>query len=397
MNDDDSLLDELVGEDEAQHAADEHPAAGRGSRRGKRRAAGRRTPLRTMLPALVVLLALLAVGGGGFLGYRWLTANVDVASDADATDYPGPGTGEVVIEVKEGDSGGDIARTLQEAGVIKTTAPFSAQFGANPDASKISPGSYRLKKQMSSDEALTALLDPANVAGAKVTIPEGQRMSVILPRLSDATGIPVADFEAAAADYTALGVPENPAKSAEGYLWPGTYVFAEDATAQDVLSEMVARTLSELDKRGVAPQDQYRILTLASIAEKEAKTPEDYGRVVRTIQNRLDGVGEAGGTPMPLQLDSTVAYASGRSSVSTTAEERASDSPYNTYMHAGLPVGPISNPGGETIDAAISPPEGDWLYWVTVNTDTGETKFAATKAEHDANVREWQQWAQSKG
>jgi len=139
------------------------------------------------------------------------------------------------------------------------------------------------------------------------------------------------------------------------------------------------------------------VLTLASIAEKEARSSDDYGKVVRTIDNRLAGVGEAGGNPMRLQLDSTVAYASGKNTISTTPEERASDSPYNTYVHDGLPIGPISNPGGATIDAALNPPDGPWLYWVTVNTDTGETKFAATKTEHDANVREWQEWAKTKG
>src|SRR5690606_3367149 len=152
------------------------------------------------------------------------------------------------------------------------------------------------------------------------------------------------------------------------------------------------RMRTELAARGV-PEDQWhRTLTVASIAGKEARTPEDYGKVARTIENRLAGVGEAGGRPMKLQLDSTVAYVSGRKAVSTTPEERAVDSPYNTYVHDGLPVGPIANPGGATIDAVQDPPPGDWLYWVTVNTDTGETKFAATKAEHDANVEQWRQW-----
>lgn len=396
MNDDDSLLDELVGDGSTQHgpSGETEPHRSDGRRRGR---PDRRSRLRSILPAALVLVVLLGLGIGGVVGYRWITDSVDVASDASATDYPGPGTGSVVIEVKHGDSGADIARTLKDAGVIKATGPFTAQFAANPDAAKISAGQYTLKKQMSSADALALLLDPASVAGGKITIPEGQRMSVVLPKISEATGIPVADLEAAAKDYTSLGVPENPAGNAEGYLWPGTYVFPEGASAHDVLATMVERTLAELDKRKVAPEDQYRVLTLASIAEKEARNPDDYGRVVRTIDNRLAGIGEAGGHPMRLQLDSTVAYASGRNSVSTTPAERAADSPYNTYMHEGLPVGPISNPGAATIDAALNPPDGPWLYWVAVNTDTGETKFAATKAEHDANVREWQQWAKTRG
>lgn len=156
---------------------------------------------------------------------------------------------------------------------------------------------------------------------------------------------------------------------------------------------MWERMETELDDLGVAEDDRHRVLTLASIAEKEARDPDDYGRVIRTLENRLEGIGEADGEPMNLQLDSTVAYFTGSETISTTPEQRAEDSPYNTYLHAGLPVGPISNPGEATLQAAIDPPEGDWLYWVTVNTETGETKFSATFDEHEQNVEEWRDWA----
>ncbi|UYG16285.1 endolytic transglycosylase MltG [Brachybacterium huguangmaarense] len=396
-NDDESLLDELAGahdgdhHDEHDQHEDGHAAPARGRRRGDRH----RSPLRAILPVLLVVVVLLGAGIGGVYGYRWVTGNVSVQKEE--TDYPGPGTGEATIVVHDGDSGGDIAKSLVEADVIKSTGPFTTQFANSPDASSISPGTYRLKKQMSSSDALKLLLDPSSRAGTRVTIPEGMRMSAMFEKLSSSTGIPVADFEAAIKDYTALGVPANPANSPEGYFWPGTYDVPEDATAADVLTMMAGRMQDELAKRGVKPEDEHRVLTLASIAEKEARSSDDYGKVVRTIDNRLAGVGEAGGNPMRLQLDSTVAYASGKNTISTTPEERASDSPYNTYVHDGLPIGPISNPGGATIDAALNPPDGPWLYWVTVNTDTGETKFAATKTEHDANVREWQEWAKTKG
>ncbi|GAB2549097.1 endolytic transglycosylase MltG [Brachybacterium huguangmaarense] len=355
-----------------------------------------RSSLRTILPALLVIVVLLGVGVGGYMGYRWLTSASSSSQD-EASEFPGPGGDPVTIEVSPGDTGGDIASTLVDAGVIKSSGPFTTAFAANPDAATISPGTYTLKKEMTSSDALTLLLDPASRAGTRVTIPEGMRMSAIFQRLSDATGVPVADFEAAAQDYRALGVPENPANSAEGYLWPGTYDFKEDATATDILSAMAAQMQTELTERGVAPEDQHRILTIASIEQKEARSSDDFGKVARTIDNRLQGVGEAGGRPMNLQLDSTVAYFSNIESISTTNAQRQTDSPYNTYLHPGLPIGPISNPGGAAIDAAINPPEGPWLYWVTVNTDTGETKFATTKAEHDANVQQWKEWARTRG
>ena len=149
----------------------------------------------------------------------------------------------------------------------------------------------------------------------------------------------------------------------------------------------------------IFPKDQWHTtLTYASLAEMEVRNPEDYGKVVRTIRNRLEGTGEAKGSPMKLQFDSTVHYVTGKSaSVGTTDAERATDSPYNTYLKDGLPPGPIAAPGAQALDAAADPPEGDWLYFVAVNTDTGETKFAATWAEHEENVKEWQAWAASKG
>ncbi|QCR54014.1 endolytic transglycosylase MltG [Brachybacterium sp. SGAir0954] len=394
QGEDDSVsFDELA---ESQNARDEDASTGHGRRRaaGPVRRRRRRGPLRRALPVLLVLLVLGGLGVGGVYGYQWLTSNVSL--EQEDPDFPGPGSGEALVQVAEGDTGTDIAKTLVDAGVIKTTGPFITQFSNSPDASGIEPGLYRLKKGMTSSDALTMILDPANVAGHRVIVPEGLRAEKIWAVLSEATDIPVEDFEAAAKDYTSFGVPENDAKSLEGYLWPGRYDVPEDATAGEVISMMTDRMQTELEKLGVAPEDEHRVLTLASIAEKEARDPDDYGRVVRTLENRLEGVGEAKGKPMKLQLDSTVAYFTGSDTISTTPAQRKQDSPYNTYLHEGLPVGPISNPGKATIQAAIDPPEGDWLYWVTVNTDTGETKFAATYSEHEKNVQEWRDWYDAK-
>lgn len=391
--DDAVSFDELA---ESQNPRDEEAPTGHGRRRaaGPVRRRRRRGPLRRALPVLLVLLVLGGLGVGGVYGYQWLTSNVSL--EQEDPDFPGPGSGEALVQVAEGDTGTDIARTLVDAGVIKTSGPFITQFSNSPDASGIEPGLYRLKKGMTSSDALTMILDPANLAGHRVIVPEGLRAEKIWAVLSEATDIPVEDFEAAAKDYTSFGVPENDAKSLEGYLWPGRYDVPEDATAGEVISMMTDRMQTELEKLGVAPEDEHRVLTLASIAEKEARDPDDYGRVVRTLENRLEGVGEAKGKPMKLQLDSTVAYFTGSDTISTTPAQRKQDSPYNTYLHEGLPVGPISNPGKATIQAAIDPPEGDWLYWVTVNTDTGETKFAATYSEHEKNVQEWRDWYDAK-
>lgn len=380
------------------HSSFDDIAEDQGEPRHGRRHGGRgRRPSRSrsVLPVVLVLVMLLALGGAGLYGYSWLTSNVNVG-ETEAEDYPGPGSGEVIVGVEDGDTGSDIAATLVENDVIASPGPFVTVFSNTPEAGQIHPGTYRLQQQMSSQQALDALLDPENRAGFTVTIPEGLRMSAIFERLAEETGIPVEDFEAVAEDYTSLGIPENEADSAEGYLWPGQYDFREDATAEDILQTMWDRMEAQLEERGVAPDEYVRVLTIASIVEREARDPDDFGKVVRTVENRLAGVGEADGRPMPLQLDSTVNYFSGGTTVSTTPEDRATDNPYNTYLHPGLPIGPIANPGAGALDATLNPPEGDWLYWVTVNTETGETKFAETIEEHDRNVAEWREWARDR-
>lgn len=386
--------DEDLSFEELAREQDEAPA-GRGRRRGKRRSRRRKGGgLLSVLPLLLVLVVVAALGYGGYRGYQWVTSNVNV--EQEAQDYPGPGSGEVIVEVAQGDTGSDIAATLVEQDVIKSTGPFITIFSSTPDASSIEPGIYRLKSQMTSADALDALLDPANLAGYRVIIPEGLRLTQIWERLAEETELEVEDFEQAAKDYTSYGIPENEAKSLEGYLWPGRYDIPEDATAEDIIQMMWERMEKELTSRDIPQEDWHRHLTLASLAEMEVRDEDDYGKVVRTILNRLDGKGEAKGSPMPLQFDSTVHYVTGKSaSVGTTDKERKTDDPYNTYVNTGLPPGPIAAPGAKALDATIDPPKGDWLYFVTVNTDTGETKFAETWKQHEKNVKEWQEWANS--
>lgn len=381
MNDEDLSFDEL---------ADSQPS--RRDHHGRRRAGRRRGGfLQRTLPVLLVLLVVVGLAFGGFQGYRWITSNVSV--EKEATDFEGPGHGEATVEVAEGDTGTDIAATLVEEGVIKSSGPFVSLFSNTPDAARIEPGIYSLKLEMTSVDALNALMDPKNLTGHRVIIPEGKRLTEIWKQLSAETDIPVKDFEAAAKDYTSYGIPKNSAGTLEGYLWPGRYDIQDDQSAEEIIAMMWGRMEQQLTQREIPRDEWHETLTIASLAEMEVRRPEDYGKVARTIHNRLEGTGEAKGSPMKLQFDSTVHYAAGKSgSVATTDAERASDDPYNTYRFAGLPPGPIAAPGAGALDAAVEPPAGDWLYFVSVNGDTGETKFAATWAEHEQNVKEWQAW-----
>ncbi|MGQ4575181.1 endolytic transglycosylase MltG [Dermabacteraceae bacterium P7006] len=370
------------------------------SRNGSRRRSKNPPPRRqrglvkAILPLVLVVSVLLGVGVAGVYGYRWVVTNFNFSSEQ--SDYPGPGTGEVLFEVHKGDTGTKIAQNMVKADVIAASKPFIALFANSPEAQKIAPGTYRLKKQMSSDQALQALLSPESRAGKRVTIPEGMRSSDMYARLAKQTGIPVEDFVAAAKDYRALGVPENPAHSAEGYFFPSTYDIEPNMSAKDILAMMVAKNESVRKELKISPEKWHEALTIAAIVEKEARDPEDYPKVTRVIENRLTGAGAANGVPMKLQLDSTVAYANNIKNISTTPQQRAIDSPYNTYRYEGLPIGPIANPGAQTLKAYQNPADGKWLFWVTVNTDTGLTKFAETAAEHEKNVQEWRNWAANK-
>jgi UPF0755 protein len=160
-----------------------------------------------------------------------------------------------------------------------------------------------------------------------------------------------------------------------------------------VIQTLVNRTVKSLDTAQVPQEDREKILTIASIIQREARFEDDFYKVSRVIQNRLDPDNQE--TFGLLQMDSTAQYGYGENhdgTVSTSAAALADDNPWNTYVHAGLPIGPISNPGDTAIDAAMHPANGDWLYFVTVNLDTGETVFTNNLTDHNRAVAQWQSW-----
>ena len=153
---------------------------------------------------------------------------------------------------------------------------------------------------------------------------------------------------------------------------------------------MVAATKKQLDDLGVPAADREKILTKASILEREVRNPEYLPMVSRVIDNRLaDTNGETRGL---LQMDSTVLYGVGKTGGIPTAEDLAADNPYNTYRNPGLPPSPISQPSSQAINAAIHPAEGNWLYFVTVDLDSGETLFAATHDEQTQNTKRLEEY-----
>jgi UPF0755 protein len=349
------------------------PPRGYGDDRPRRR----RGPLSVVL-SLLVLAALVA---GIFFGGRELIALINPASE----DYAGPGSGAVEVRVASGDTLSDIARTLVAEDVIASAGPFVAAAEDEPAATGIQPGVYQLRSQMSGASALDLLLDPEARQVTRVTVREGLTVAATLELVSTETGIPLAELQAAAADPAAIGLPPYANGMLEGFLFPATYDVEPDDTPGGVLGGMVARTVQALDALQVPEADRLTVLTKASIVQAEAASSGDMAMVARVLENRLaDG--------MPLQLDTTVNYANGKSGITTTPEDRANPSPYNTYLHTGLPPGAISNPGEQAIQAVLAPAEGDWRFFVVVDPDTGETRFARTAEEHQQNVLLFQQW-----
>ncbi|BDZ46954.1 endolytic transglycosylase MltG [Naasia aerilata] len=334
------------------------------------------------------LVLVLVLGGGAFTAASLLFPQQlhTLIFGAEKNDYEGSGSGDAILVIHEGDIGQDVAKNLVAAGVTKTFDSFYGLLLATEPAPVFQPGAYQLKQHMSARAALDRLLDPASKLENQVAIPEGETMSSVLQLVSDGTQIPVADLQAAAADVASFGLPAE-ATSLEGFLFPATYQFDPGVTAHDALKVLVDRSFQALDAAGVAPQDRWRTVVLASLVQKEAGLRDDYYKVSRVFLNRLD-------QGMLLQSDATVAYGTGNTHrVATTDAERADgNNPYNTYVHPGLPVGPISNPGDLAIDAALHPADGPWLFFVTVNLETGETVFSENEEQHEAAVQQWLAW-----
>ncbi|KZE90861.1 endolytic transglycosylase MltG [Microbacterium sp. TNHR37B] len=340
----------------------------------------------------IVLLLLGGVVAGGF--YVWTTYEDKIRAFMgweEPKDYEaGQANGEAVVTIVEGDTGSSISQRLYEAGVTKTSGAFYDYLISNAVATEFYPGAYRLQKQMTSAAALEALEDPANKMENTAQLREGLTVEQSLPILADGTGIPLKDLQKAVATPADYGVS---ADSLEGWLFPATYTFGPEATAKDVIKTLVDRTITSLDRADVPKDRREEILTIASIIQREARFEDDFFKVSRVIQNRLDSSNQE--THGLLQMDSTAQYGYGEmhdGSASTSAEAQYDDNPWNTYVRKGLPVGPIANPGDLAIDAAMHPAEGPWLYFVTVNLDTGETIFTDTYQEHQKYVKQWQSW-----
>ena len=339
---------------------------------------------------LPILLVLVVLGAGVWFGGRYAFDELS-SRFGPAPDYSGTGSGSVLYQVKDGATSADIGRELKAKDVVKSVDAFSEAATKDDKSRNIQVGYYQLKKKMPASEALAILVNPDNLIQSLVVVPEGARVRQIVNTIVAKTDISKKAVTAALANPKAIGLPAEAKGNPEGYLFPATYSVPPGQTAVGLIKQMVAKSVDvnqalDLDTKaadvGLTPE---QVLTVASILEYEANRGEDYPKVARVLYNRL-------GKDMPLQLDSTVAYVSQREGdVWTTAAERSNTSAYNTYVHPGLPPGPIGSPGEATIKAALAPADGKWLFFVP-DYEAKTTRFSTTLEEHNkwvAKLREY--------
>ena len=287
-------------------------------------------------------------------------------------------SGETFVDIAPGTGTVGIAKQLQQAGIVRSAVVFEAV--KEWRGGSLKAGEYRFDHPATVEEVY-ARLHKGDVYTLMLVIPEGYNVFDIAQAVQSAGLGSSAAFLAAERQHTELIARWSPAaNSLEGYLFPDTYKFGRHATPLQMLSAMVKRFGQEATTLGLNGTDVARTVTMASLVEKEVAMAAERPTVASVFENRL-----AAG--MPLQTDPTVIYASLLQGTWTGVIHQSElhlDSPYNTYVHAGLPPGPICNPGLAAIKAAMHPATTDYLYFVA-GTD-GTTKFARSLDEHNANV-----------
>jgi UPF0755 protein len=391
-----SLLDDY---DSAEDDEGRIRRVGRGGRRdarpprgrhGKPRRGGHRRLGVTLGVLFAVLLAVVA----------WLVV-LPIYHYLSPSDYSGNGSGNVLVAVHADDDASQIATTLQGRGVVASVRAFTNAASSNSKSQNIQPGSYRLHRHMSANSALNLLLDPSSRVNADILVNEGATIldvekRLTVPACSDSTGassscgpgLTRAQVQRAFTRVRSLGLPTDylvngqAPKSVEGFLFPATYYFADKTTASDALTQMISKFADEA--RGIDFTTSakalhitpYQELIIASLAQSEAKYASDYPKVARVILNRL-------ARHMPLQIDAATRYGAmldGKDPSSVTYSSY--NTPYNTYLHSGLPPTPIGNPGTDAMSGVAKPASGALLYYVNGDAQ-GHLVFQNTAAQFE--------------
>lgn len=309
------------------------------------------------------LLALIAAGGGAWLVF---------------TPY-GPQT-ETLVNVTPGSSATAIGRMLETADVVRSRYAFDLVRWLRHG--KLQAGVYLFDHPAPVTEVY-ARIARGDVVTVSLTVPEGANVFDIAARVEKAGLGTHQEFMAAVASQTGLVADLDPrATSLEGYLFPDTYRFPPTATAVQIVTAMVKRFRAAAGQLGLK-ENVHQVVTMASLVERETAVNAERPLVASVFENRL-------AKNMPLNTDPAVIYGlelAGRWRGTIYESDLTRNTPYNTYLHAGLPPGPICNPGIPSLRAAMNPPQTNYLYFVAAGTDAqGHSMFAATLDEHNRNV-----------
>ncbi|CAN5894825.1 endolytic transglycosylase MltG [soil metagenome] len=336
--------------------------------------------------ALVVLAGIAVVGSASFLGRQVGGALGNNSGNGPTVDVE-PGL-EVDVVVPSGASAQDIAVILAARGVVRSATEFEIAVRSAGAASSLRAGTYELLTGMTPSDVLDVLRAGPVADTIRVTIREGLRVTEIVQVLSEQSGIDEEELFAVLTDGSVTtSLREFPddiePTDWEGLLFPDTYDFSRSASAASILqrlSSTMEQRVSGVDWSAVedAGLDVYEGLVLASLIESEVRVAEERPLVSSVIFNRLE-------EDMLLQIDATVLYALGTRSPQDF--DREVDSPYNTYMFAGLPPTPIAAPGLASLEAAAAPEQTDFLFYV-LSAEDGSHTFTTNLDDHNAAVRQ---------
>lgn len=293
---------------------------------------------------------------------------------------------EKIVEISRGMDARQVACLLKESGIIRSERTFRALAKLKRSAGRLKAGEYKLSPRMNLVEVLS-ILEEGRVLAHPFTIPEGYSTAQITRVLADKG---LADEERLlmlTSDQKFISRLEVRAESLEGYLFPDTYRISKGTKEAEIIEGMVGQFNKAITKKDYQRAAQlgfsmHQVVILASLIERETSFPQERALISAVFHNRLK-------LNMPLQSDPTVIYALGKDfDGNLTKQDLRIESPYNTYLHPGLPPGPIGNPGRAAIQAALHPAPVDYLYFVSRND--GTHKFSTTHQEHIKAVWKYQ-------
>lgn len=307
------------------------------------------------------------------------------------TNPRGSWEGKLVL-IPKGSSLPEVARILREDGILPHPLAFRALVLLTFSGRRLHYGEYAFPTPPSAYEAWRRLVR-GDVIKYEVTVHPGANLYDVAELLEEKKLATAKEFLATAASPAILRRLEIPGESAEGYLFPDSYVFVKPVTTEEILEFMVRqfrrKVPPDAEKRArEAGFSLHQVVTIASIIEKETGVEEEKPIVSAVIRRRL-------ALGMPLQMDPTVIYGVKRFDGTVTGKDLRTAGPYNTYLNRGLPPGPIANPGLTAIAAALNPSNSEYLYFVSRND--GSHTFSRTLSEHNRAVEQFRRAAREDG